>query len=270
MARFPKIPAHLIAKPSPKRDARDLRKCLQGGVHRMRGSRHENGAALLKRAISRDVGRALSKAGEVWWGREEARRAEANRAPELTLEQRRDRMIVGRYIDEIKRRGGEVWIDGKYGSVGLALADRGQGLYLLRAEGWREYGRSKARIATLAYLCGHDDNGMFATRVPGTCKQVEDALDALTPAEVRKARAEGRTVLRQGDVWIVQRKPSARAKDDFRALPESHRWDDRRRTLRHLDSKGRSHRPVKVPFPAVAVPQSTVRMGRGGGIGRAD
>lgn len=276
MARIPKIDRDLIAEPDPERDAADLRACLRARVYRERGLRHENAARHVGHPVSREVGRALSAAGEVWWQREERRRMDAARTPApLTVAERIERMHVRKFSAEIKRRGGEIYIVGKYERVGLRVIDRDRaaGLFLLHAEGWRQYGRrAPARMAALTYLCGHDDNGLFAVRVASTIRNVRDAVLALMPAAVRKAQLEGRTVLRQGDVWIVERKVGARpVTDDVRELPESHRWDPRRRTLRHRDSQGRaSHRPVKVPFPFVAVPQTTYRMGRGTGWGGAD
>lgn len=55
------------------------------------------------------------------------------------------------------------------------------------------------------------------------------------------AAAEGRQVLRQGDVFLVERR---RGGDDLAALPERHRFDPESRTLTHPQ-----HGSLPVPFP---------------------
>lgn len=274
----------LTTKRARQRAERLLRACLQGHVYRERGSRAGNARAfLLKKRLIRgsysdneqamvtEIGKRLSEAGQVWWDRESCRRAvdlvsARSGWPVGTLHERLDRSIVARFVPEIQRRGGETTIHGKYSSTGLSVAarDHAQGLYLLRAEGWREYGRRHpARMARLAYLCGIDDNGPFAVRVTGTCETIAAALSDLTPAEVRKAQASGRRVLRQGDVWVIEL--DAKSRDNFSALPDAHMWLADGRLLVHASADGRDHRPLHVPFKAKAVPQSTLRMGRSGG-----
>lgn len=178
------------------------------------------------------------------------------------------------FLAEIEERGGEVSIEHMpYGQAGWAKVQNrtvtpvseSSGLVLLRAEGWRYYSRRfGAKHATLAYLCGSDDGGIFAVRVPGTCKTVAEALDFLTPAAVRKAEQAGRRILRQGDIFIVEtiRDCSQRSSAD---LPSGHAWEAETRTLTHGE-----HAPVEVPFPAKFIPQSALRMGRSSGRGHAD
>lgn len=185
-----------------------------------------------------------------------ARRAE-NNAP-VSIKTRLSRFIVEKYEPEILRRGGEISIVEKNGEVGLHVADRNipEGLVLLKADGWRHYSnRFGARPATIAYLCGVDDNGKFAVRVSGTCKTVRDAVDFLEPAEVKKARESQRRVLRQGDVYVVEMKRDSARQSD---LPPRHVWDEGTRTLRHEDGHG----ALNVNFPAKFVTQSAYRMGR--------
>ena len=115
----------------------------------------------------------------------------------------------------------------------------------------------RSRKATLAYLCGTDDNGRWAVRVPGTCTTVALALTAITPAPVRAAHAKGKRVLRQGDLYVVEART-----DDFDALQVTrHVWDREHRVVRHLDPD-RPHSDLPVPFKAKAYLQSVLRMGR--------
>ena len=127
----------------------------------------------------------------------------------------------------------------------------GRLVVLVSAAGYAEYSTAfGSRRASLSILGGWDDNGMWAVRVPGSIVGVAEALAWLKPAEVRKAEEQGRRVLRQGDVWIVERGRDAMARAD---LPPGHRWDARQRMLRHGD-----HAPTRVDFPAIAVTKSAL------------
>lgn len=98
-----------------------------------------------------------------------------------------------------------------------------------------------------SWLAGHDDSGYWAVRIPGTILLIDDALDWITPAAVRKAEAEGRQVLRQGDVYIAEKK---RGPDHTRDLPWRHQWDAETRTLSHPQ-----HPDIAIPFPFRAYAQ---------------
>lgn len=187
-----------------------------------------------------------------------------------TLSERLAVFVAEKYSVVVVDRGGETTIEEKDRTISLRTLDRRDGLTLLGADGWRHYSnRFGARRASLRYLCGRDDNGEFAVRLPGTVDTVAQAIDALEPAEVRVARAEGRSVLRQGDVYVISLMAGAR--DNFRALPDSHTWDAGTRTVRHTGEN--PHQALHVPFsPAKAVPQTALRMGRisGARTGRGD
>jgi hypothetical protein len=154
--------------------------------------------------------------------------------------------LVGRFSAEIDRRGGETHIQEKGRTVGLLVADRdrGKGLVLLAAAGWRYYSAAfGSRYAELAYLCGCDDAGDWAVRVPATCTTIQAALAWITPEGVRQAHARGHGVLRQGDVYLVQ--GPARAETSPAGLygrAESHLWDPGTRTLTHPE-----HAPISAP-----------------------
>jgi hypothetical protein len=198
------------------------------------------------------------------------RRQAGSPPPATTLRDRLERRLLERYTQEITRRGGETTIwGGDRGDrpVNLRIADRpttptaaGRGLVLLGCEGWRRYSRGYGyRWASLAYLCGMDDNGPWAARVPGTTASVAEALAYLEPADVRHARANGRRVLRQGDIYAVQTSP---AHDTRRAVVIGrHRWDPETRTLIHDDSD-RPHAALPVPFPVRFIQQRPLGMGR--------
>jgi len=191
--------------------------------------------------------------------------AQWGRYPERSVTYDHKRRIERKFVAEIERRGGETLIVGKYNDTRLGLVDwrrlgpERRTLYLLTAHGWRKYGcRHPARPARLAYLCGSDDNGLWAARVPGTLESAEDALEWLTPKEVSNARVEGRRVLRQGDVYVVETKRD-RA-EETADLIDGHTWCPTSRILLH---DGGTHRPLKVPFRCKLIQQRAYHMGRG-------
>lgn len=203
--------------------------------------------------------------------RERARRQEPVCQPAPVRERLRE-YLLDQARAEILRRGGEITIEGDHSTTPLSLwdRDRERRLLLVGAEGWRYYSRRfGARRAALAYLYGVDDSGPWAVRVPATVRTVDDALAWLEPAEVTAARAAGRRVLRQGDVYAVE---TTQAYDGAGAadLPDGHRWNPTTRYLTHHPEDGRKHRPLRVSFPARFVRQRAYQMGRGAGRGRGD
>jgi len=146
------------------------------------------------------------------------------------------------FVREIARRGFDTEIAKEHGEpVQLSVSSRKDGMWLLTASGWRYYSRRfGSRYVEIAYLCGVDDNGPWAVRVPGNTCTVDEALDYTIPAEVKKAHDTGRQVLRQGDVFAIQTK-----RDGDHSLPRGHRFDAQTRTLTHEGG----HEAVAVPFP---------------------
>jgi len=187
--------------------------------------------------------------------------------PAPSMDTRLREHIANKYSEVISDRGGETAIDEKCRRIPLSVLDRNGRISLLGADGWRYYSaRFGSRTASLRYLCGRDDNGEFAVRLPSTVDTVEQAIETLEPAEVRKARADGRSVLRQGDVYVIAMRGG---RDNFSALPESHKWDEETRTIRHAGEN--PHQSLHIPFkPAKAITQTALRMGRGSGAGRGD
>jgi hypothetical protein len=195
-----------------------------------------------------------------------ARQAAANAGPGATLATRLAAHVAGKVRAEAARRRLPTAVDlARAGSpeVGYRGETRVDGfrVVLLRAEGRADYGNSYGHnpVKALSILGGWDDGGMWAVRVPGTITDVHAALDWLMPADVKAARAAGRQVLRQGDVWIVER---ARDKAAQAALPANHHWDDAARVVRHPE-----HAAVAVPFPAAFIAQHTLAAH---GVGRTN
>ncbi|MDR1768845.1 MAG: hypothetical protein LBR32_10580 [Propionibacteriaceae bacterium] len=185
------------------------------------------------------------------------------------LKDERDRAELAAMVAEIERRGGETHITGLYETVSLDRADAAEGLTLLHAAGWRQYSRAYgARQAALSYLCGTDDAGRWAVRVPGTVTTVAAALDWLEPAAVKKARRDGKRVIRQGDVYAVE---TTKAHDGTGDLPDNHEWRPTTRYLVHTAGNNQPHhRPAKITWPVRFVAQRAYTMGRSGRRGSAD
>ena len=186
------------------------------------------------------------------------------------------------FIVEIQKRGGDVSIDEKRYTNPLQMIDHGRSegkkVWLLRCEAWRYYSsRFGSRRAKLAYLCGYDDRGTWAVRVPGTCKTVKEALDKLVPREIKVARKKGKRVLRQGDVYAVEttdRYDGAGISSPYFAadligwyveLAPEHTWHPNGRFLLHPE-----HTPMQVPFPCRFVVQKALDMNRGSGRGAGE
>jgi hypothetical protein len=167
------------------------------------------------------------------------------------------------YTAEIRRRGGETSITGNYGTEHVQVTDHADGLYLLHAAGFRAYSRRHGcHWTTLSYLCGTEDGPLWAVRVPGTITTTGAALAWLEPAAVTRARAAGKRVLRQGDVYAVQ---TTLAHDGTGELPDRHAWDQAARVLSHPQ-----HPALHLPHPVRFVPQRVYGMGRGAGRGPGD
>lgn len=204
----------------------------------------------------RERGIRPARSARDMWALARDRRAARELAPRRSLMQR----LAERYIAEIDRRRGEVRIETERGhaDVTLGIVDHRDGLTLLHCEGWRAYSRSFGnRHASLSYLCGRDDAGLWAVRVPGTIITVADGLAYLEPAAVSAARAKGRRVIRQGEVYAVE---SVRDSGLHR-LPAGHTWAPATRLLSHEGG----HAPLHVPFRARFIAQNGLGMGRGAG-----
>ena len=197
--------------------------------------------------------------------------------------------MLDRYKKEIRRRGGEIGInhaprrdcrarDTEWRELEIVsrhrmtCPDGGRvTLSLLRVEAWRYYSRRyQPQEASLAYLCGQDDSGLWAVRVPGTLKGVSAAYEWMVPSAVRAAKQRGRKVLRQGDVWAIETSRSHNGEslrtnwyaDEqlfIEGAPE-HVWAPGRWLL-HPE-----HAPVQIPFPVrfVRNRQLTTRRGTAG------
>lgn len=96
-------------------------------------------------------------------------------------------------------------------------------MFVLHAEYKHHYSRRAGDWWTGAsYLVGYEDGQWWIERIPRTIRTVAEAVAHITPADVRRARDEGRAVIRQGDVFLVALK---RGQDNLRDLPRSHRLE---------------------------------------------
>jgi len=168
------------------------------------------------------------------------------------------------YRQEIENRGFETsFISGFKGApsrqdrieeIGLTESRRGLRLYV--ADGWKKYSRNCVYPVRLVYLAGVDRGQYWAIRCPASVKTIDQALAYTEPAAAKNARKSGLRVIRQGDVFIIEKK---RGKDNLRGLPASHQFNPDTREIIH-----ESHRKISIPFPfRIALGKSLSPEGRG-------
>jgi hypothetical protein len=80
-----------------------------------------------------------------------------------------------------------------------------------------EFGRHRE----FAFIFGIDDGSPFVERVSPSCNNIDEAIEYLKPAEVKRAEKEGRKVFRQGDVFFVELKSKRKTIFDY-TLPRNH------------------------------------------------
>lgn len=210
-------------------------------------------AAVIARE-QREQGRAIktkdlqAEVERIWQLRADRRARKTNTDPlaksgPATLRYRAARRRIDICIEQIEARGLDVptgfWSQG-VSALGLASHDRQTNTWLCTCSYRYEYSKAfGAWWQNAAYLCGKDDAGYWAMRVPSTCQTVADAIQWAYPAAVLKAQAEGRRVWRQGDILAVELKAG---KDNTDALRGTrHEFRDTR-YLVHPE-----HNPVRLP-----------------------
>jgi len=72
------------------------------------------------------------------------------------------------------------------------------------------------------FVFGYEDGSVFSERVSPQVCTIEEALEWMKPAEVKKAEEEGRRVFRQGDVFFVELKNVRQKITDY-SLPHNHK-----------------------------------------------
>ena len=79
---------------------------------------------------------------------------------------------------------------------------------LIRTKAYPYSGQYKYEARRQACLVGfeQDEKQWWCKRIPATTGNIKIALDFLVPAKVKKAKKDGLNVLRQGDVYLVERK----------------------------------------------------------------
>jgi len=91
------------------------------------------------------------------------------------------------------------------------------------------------------WLVGRDEGRLWAVRVPGTIASVAGGLAWLEPAEVKRAKAQGRGVIRQGDIYFIEMKRPGYENLDALAGTR-HIYDPQTRTVTHPE-----HADVTIP-----------------------
>ena len=175
-----------------------------------------------------------------------AERDEAQRLPyPRTLQQRLKDHLIELGQQEIRRR--RLTTPTGWGDANPIIIDRdiANRLWIIGAEYYFNYSAAVGYWVGANYLCGRDDGGVFAMRIPKSCNTIVEALKWITPAAVIEAQRKGRWTGRQGDVWLVE---LVRGKDNLRDLPPGHEYDPESRCLTH-----RSHQPLLVPAGVKAV-----------------
>lgn len=113
-----------------------------------------------------------------------------------------------------------------------------------KVSGWQYYSaREGSHYRQAAYVGGWDDAGWWVVRVASSASDVRDALGSLESIEIRRARAAGRRVVRQGGIYGIETSTSRDAPSGA-LLGTSHVWDQRTRVLSHP-----RHRSMRIPFP---------------------
>ena len=117
--------------------------------------------------------------------------------------------------------------------------------FLVKYRLHRGIGDTRKSVREFTYLFGIADSSPFVTRVSPNVDSVEEALEWMKPAEVRKAEEEGRTVLRQGDVFFVELRAKTKKITDY-TLPSNHH-------IVHMNGKAviahHEHSYLELPHP---------------------
>jgi len=117
---------------------------------------------------------------------------------------------------------------------------------LYHLEGWVGYSRRESWYTSATELILYDDDSgsWRAVRVARDVRTVQEALDWLKPEAVRRAEREGRRVLRQGDVYLVEKR---RGPVNAEALADTrHELEETPRGWRLVHPE---HAPLEVDFP---------------------
>jgi len=121
----------------------------------------------------------------------------------------------------------------------------GKNIYLLikvDMKRWSNGARFTNGYYTGYWLIGHDDGSDFVTRLPNKdFKTIDEALEYMKPAVVKKAEKEGKKVFRQGDVFFIE--ASKRTNIFKQHLPASHKIGEDL-VVRHGE-----HSALKLPHP---------------------
>ncbi len=95
--------------------------------------------------------------------------------------------------------------------------NKNTGYFVINNSYWYRYTNRKNYICGASYLCGTDDT-FFAVRIPSNLKTIIEAINWLTPNEIKVAKQCGKWTGRQGDMFFkeVKRKSNFTAMEDTR------------------------------------------------------
>lgn len=172
-----------------------------------------------------------------------------------------DAALLSLYTATIKTLGGEVTVTERSTTKPLVLIDRSVTTALLKVQGWRFYSsRFGSRFQHFTYLAGLESNEVWVHRVASDAASIDEAWDALTPAEVTNALRKGRRRVITPRVFAVETQP---ARDGGGELPEAYVFDAATRTLR-VRSTGALVATLSFPVTFVR-PKAILLDGLGGG-----
>jgi len=89
----------------------------------------------------------------------------------------------------------------KHNQGAFGIIEVNSNYYLITKEGQGDFYAHGQREG---WLLGFEDGEVWISLVPSTMTSIKEALEWLKPALVKKAMKEGRKVIRQGDIYLIQ------------------------------------------------------------------
>jgi hypothetical protein len=129
---------------------------------------------------------------------------------------KQEKKLIERFFNQARERNLSVPYGWEFKEKFLDVLDRKErpSLWLIQYNKYQKYSARESWWVTAKYLCGHEDKQDWAVRIPATIDNIKEALDWLTPSEVKKAQKD-RPVERQGDMYFY---PLMAKKNNFKAI----------------------------------------------------